>query len=305
MLRLKDLLAMGENQLEQAKVPDYAHDARALMEFAFNLDRSQMFMKWADDIDDVWCDHYLDIVHRRALGEPLQYITGVQNFMGIDFKVNENVLIPRQDTERLVENARLIVESKTTKKTADPESPYIYEAIAARKNWKILDLCCGSGAIGISMAKLCPNVKKVLCTDISGEALAVAKENAKAAGVEKKTEFASGDMFEALGKRAKFDMIISNPPYIESSIIPTLQREVREYEPMLALDGGEDGLDFYRTIIEQAPGFLDKKGILMLEIGYNQAEQISAMLEETDAFSKTEIVRDYGGNNRVVCALLK
>ena len=99
MLRLKDLLAMGENQLEQAKVPDYAHDARALMEFAFNLDRSQMFMKWADDIDDVWCDNYLDIVHRRALGEPLQYITGVQNFMGIDFKVNENVLIPRQDTE--------------------------------------------------------------------------------------------------------------------------------------------------------------------------------------------------------------
>lgn len=305
MLRLKDLLAMGENQLEQAKVPDYAHDARALMEFAFNLDRSQMFMKWADDIDDVWCDNYLDIVHRRALGEPLQYITGVQNFMGIDFKVNENVLIPRQDTERVVENARLIVESKTTKKTADPESPYIYETVAARKNWKILDLCCGSGAIGISMAKLCPNVKKVLCTDISGEALAVAKENAKAAGVEKKVDFASGDMFEALGKRAKFDMIISNPPYIESSIIPTLQREVREYEPMLALDGGEDGLDFYRTIIEQAPKFLDKKGILVLEIGYNQAEEISAMLEETDSLAKTEIVRDYGGNNRVVCALLK
>ena len=305
MLRLKDLLAMGENQLEQAKVPDYAHDARALMEFAFNLDRSQMFMKWADDIDDVWCDNYLDIVHRRALGEPLQYITGVQNFMGIDFKVNENVLIPRQDTERVVENARLIVESKTTKKTADPESPYIYETVAARKNWKILDLCCGSGAIGISMAKLCPNVKKVLCTDISGEALSVAKENAKAAGVEKKVDFASGDMFEALGKRAKFDMIISNPPYIESSIIHTLQREVREYEPMLALDGGEDGLDFYRTIIEQAPKFLDKKGILVLEIGYNQAEEISAMLEETDAFAKTEIVRDYGGNNRVVCALLK
>ena len=144
MLRLKDLLAMGENQLEQANVPDYAHDARALMEFAFNLDRSQMFMKWADDIDDVWCDNYLDIVHRRALGEPLQYITGVQNFMGIDFKVNENVLIPRQDTERVVENARLIVESKTTKKTADPESPYIYETVAARKNWKILDLCWAS-----------------------------------------------------------------------------------------------------------------------------------------------------------------
>ena len=305
MLRPKDLLAMGENQLEQAGVPDYAHDARALMEFAFELDRSQMFMKWSDDIDDIWCDKYLDIVHRRALGEPLQYITGVQNFMGIDFKVNENVLIPRQDTERVVENARLIVESKTTRKTADPESPYIYEAVAARKNWKLLDLCCGSGAIGISMAKLCPNVKKVLCTDISGEALAVAKENAKAAGVEKKVDFASGDMFDALGKRAKFDMIISNPPYIESSIIPTLQREVREYEPMLALDGGTDGLDFYRTVISKAPEYLDKKGILVLEIGYNQADEIKAMLEDTEAFAKTEIVRDYGGNNRVVCALLK
>ncbi len=305
MLRLKDLLAMGENQLEQAGVPDYAHDARALMEFAFNLDRSQMFMKWSDDIDDTWCDRYLDIVHRRTLGEPLQYITGVQNFMGIDFRVSENVLIPRQDTERLVENARLIVESKTTRKTADPESPHIYEAVAARKNWRILDLCCGSGAIGISMAKLCPNVKKVLCTDISEVALAVAKENSAAAGTGKKVDFAAGDMFEALGKKAKFDMIISNPPYIESSIIPTLQREVREHEPLLALDGGADGLDFYRTIISQAPGFLDKKGILMLEIGYNQAEQISAMLEETEAFAKTEIVRDYGGNSRVVCALMK
>lgn len=305
MLRLKDLLAMGENQLEQAKIPDYAHDARALMEFAFALDRSQMFMKWSDDIDDIWCDKYLDIVHRRALGEPLQYITGVQNFMGIDFMVNENVLIPRQDTERLVENARLIIESKTTKKTAEPDSPYIYEAIPARKNWKVLDLCCGSGAIGVSIAKLCPNVKKVLCSDISGEALAVAKQNAKAAGVDKKTDFAMGDMFEALGKRARFDMIISNPPYIETGIIPTLQREVREYEPMLALDGGQDGLDFYRTIIQNAPAYLDKKGILMLEIGYNQAEQISSMLEETQSFAKIEIVRDYGGNNRVVCALLK
>lgn len=305
MLRLKDLLAMGENQLEQAKIPDYAHDARALMEFAFALDRSQMFMKWSDDIDDIWCDKYLDIVHRRALGEPLQYITGVQNFMGIDFMVNENVLIPRQDTERLVENARLIIESKTTKKTAEPDSPYIYEAIPARKNWKVLDLCCGSGAIGVSIAKLCPNAKKVLCSDISRDALAVAKQNAKAAGVDKKTDFAMGDMFEALGKRARFDMIISNPPYIETGIIPTLQREVREYEPMLALDGGEDGLDFYRTIIQNAPAYLDKKGILMLEIGYNQAEQISALLEETQSFAKIEIVRDYGGNNRVVCALLK
>ena len=275
------------------------------MEFAFNFDRSQMFMKWSDDIDDTWCDRYLDIVHRRALGEPLQYITEVQNFMGIDFRVNENVLIPRQDTERLVENARLIVESKITKKTVDPASPHIYETVAARKNWKVLDLCCGSGAIGISMAKLCPNVKKVLCTDISEAALAVAKENAATAGVGKKVDFAAGDMFEALGKKAKFDMIISNPPYIESSIIPTLQREVREHEPMLALDGGADGLDFYRTIIAQAPGYLDKKGILMLEIGYNQAEQISSMLEETEVFAKTEIVRDYGGNNRVVCALLK
>lgn len=305
MLLLKDLLTMGENQLKQAEIPDYAHDAGELMEFAFGLTRSQMFMKWADEIEDVWCDNYLDIVHKRALGEPLQYITGVQNFMGIDFKVNKNVLIPRQDTERLVENARIIVESKITKKTVDADSPYIYEAVAARKNWKIFDLCCGSGAIGISMAKLCPNVKKVLCTDISGEALAVAKENAQLVGTGKKVEFALGNMFEPVGKRTKFDMIISNPPYIESSVIPTLQKEVRDYEPMLALDGGADGLDFYRAIIAKASEYLDKKGILMLEIGYNQAEQIKAMIEATNAFAKTEIIRDYGGNNRVVIALLK
>ena len=130
-----------------------------------------------------------------------------------------------------------------------------------------------------------------------------AKENAASNGAAKKVEFAAGNLFEAVKKRAKFDMIISNPPYIRSDIIPTLQQEVKDYEPALALDGGEDGLDFYRTIIETAPAHLEKNGILVLEIGHDQAVEISRLIEKTEAFSKVEIIRDYGGNNRVVMAL--
>lgn len=304
-LLLRDLLTMAEKQMEDAGVPDFEHDAKALLEYALGFNRTDIFMMWSNEIDDLRVDRYLEVIDRRASGEPLQYITGVQNFMGIEFKVNENVLIPRQDTERLVDNAKLIINMKNTKKTVNPDSPYIYESIMAKKNWKVLDLCTGSGCIGISLAKQCEGIKKVVMTDISPEALMVARENAKNAGVEKKIEIHPGDLYAPIKKKERFDMIISNPPYIRSEVIPTLMREVKDHEPMLALDGGEDGLDFYRRIVEGAPDRLNQEGVLALEIGFDQADDVVALIDATEKFKKTEVIKDYGNNDRIVLALRK
>ncbi len=291
--------------MSDAGVPDFEHDAKALLEYALGFNRTDIFMMWSNEIDDIRIDKYLDVVDRRSAGEPLQYITGTQCFMGIDFKVTPDVLIPRQDTERLVDNAKLIINMKNTKKTVNPDSDYIYESILPRKNWKILDLCAGSGCIGISLAKQCDGIKKAYLADISPEALIVARENARNAGVEKLIQMVPGDLYGGLKKRERFDMIISNPPYIPSDVIPTLMREVKDHEPMMALDGGKDGLDFYRRIIEGAPERLEREGILALEIGHDQAEAVTRMIEETEKFKKIEVLKDYGNNDRIVLALGK
>lgn len=302
-LTVREVAAMAENQLREAGVPDYQHDARALLEFALGMSRKDIFMYWTNEIDEFHCDAYLDLAERRGRGEPLQYILGVQNFMGIDISVNENVLIPRQDTEVVVQNAKLIVESVLSKKKVQADSPHIYESLSGRKNWEILDLCCGSGAIGVAMAKLCTNVKKVVCTDISAQAVGVARENSRKAGVEKMMDFHVGDLFGALRKRAKFDMIISNPPYIRTDVIPGLQREVKDHEPLIALDGGADGLDFYRRIVSEAPSRLAKKGVLVMEIGYDQGDAVKSLLEESNAFPMIEIVKDFAGHDRAAIAV--
>lgn len=304
-LTVRELIEMAENQLREASVPDLEHDARALMKHAFEMSETDLFMYWTKEIDEFHCDNYLSLVQRRSAGEPLQYIIGVQNFMGIDFEVNENVLIPRQDTETVVENAKNLIDSTLSKKKTDPESEHIYENIPGRKNWTVLDLCCGSGAIGVSLARLCPNTKKVICTDVSPAAVGVARENAIKAGVEKKMDFHVGDLFGALKKRDKFDMVITNPPYIRSEVIQTLQREVKDHEPMIALDGGEDGLDFYRRIIEEAPSRLEKEGILVMEIGHDQAEAVRSLVEASGNFGKTEVLKDLAGNDRTLISIKK
>ena len=304
-LTLRDLKRMAETQLMEAGVPDYENDAEILMEYCFGLDRTDIFMNRDREIDEFRCDNYLDHVYRRSKREPLQYITGTQCFMGIDFKVTPDVLIPRQDTERVVTNAKVIIESRNNRKTRDLESPYIYEWIEGRRNWKVLDLCCGSGAIGISLAKICGNLKKAVLTDISEKAVSLARVNAIAAGMEKKISVRAGNMFEPLKNREKFDMIISNPPYIPSDVIPTLQPEVKDFEPVGALDGGADGLDYYRQIVSEAPGRLEKEGILILETGHDQGKAVTELINDTGKYQKTEIVKDYGGNDRVVIAVVK
>ena len=296
-LPLKELIKIGENQLREAGVMDSARDAKDLYCFIDKLDAVGLMMHWQDILADNTCEAYFELIERRAGGEPMQYITGVQEFMGLTFNVNPSVLIPRQDTETMVEDALELMSKGTLRGEVFVEKP----------NFKdVLDLCTGSGAIGVSLAKL-GNDLKVTCSDLSKDALATAKGNALANGL-KSIKFEQGDLFAPFrGKlgRKKFDFIISNPPYIESEVIPTLQTEVKDHEPMMALDGGEDGLDFNRQIAIEAPSHLKKGGVLMMEIGYNQGEAVSSLLEKTARFEKVVCLKDLAQKDRIVVGLLK
>ena len=296
-LPLKELITIGQNQLKEAGIMDSARDAKDLYCFLDKLDAVGLMMHWQDVLADNTCEAYFELIERRASGEPMQYITGVQEFMGLTFNVNPNVLIPRQDTETMVEDALEVLQKGTLRGEVFVEKP----------NFKdVLDLCTGSGAIGISIAKLNGNVK-VTCSDLSEKALETAKGNAIANGL-KSVKFEQGDLFAPfcgkLGKK-KFDFIISNPPYIESEVIPTLQTEVKDHEPMMALDGGVDGLDFYKRIAEEAPNHLKKGGVLMMEIGYNQGEAVCQLLEESEKFQKVLCLKDLAHKDRIVVGLLK
>ncbi len=289
-LIMKELINIGESALEKAGCMDPRIDAELIMMFLLKLDRQQLFIKSPTLLDEKTCEGYFKLIDIRAGGTPVQYITGEQEFMGISFKVNENVLIPRQDTETLVEEVIADVKAwKDAKKMP-------------RGGLQILDLCCGSGAIGISLCKLLGDVK-VTAADISGKALEVARENAKNTGVARLVKFVEGDLFRPLRKGiggVKYHVIVSNPPYIRRDIIPALQREIVEHEPLMALDGGEDGLDFYRRILAEAPVYLKPEGLLYLEIGHDQGEAVCALAEATGKLEEITIVRDIPGHDRVV-----
>ena len=300
-LTLKELIKIGQTQLEEAGVADAAIDAKELYCFMMGYDKVALMMHWQNVLQDNQCEVYFDLVQRRAQRTPLQHITGAQEFMGLSFKVNENVLIPRQDTETMVEDAIELVAKGTLRQNAYLKDKTMKPAA------EILDLCCGSGAIGISLASRLPKAK-VTCSDISGEALEIARKNASQNGC--RVKFIQSNLFESkafagtLGKK-KFDLIISNPPYIESKEIDVLEPEVRDHEPRLALDGGEDGLDFYRIIASEAAAHLKKNGCLMLEIGYNQKDSVKDILRQTGAYDKIIGLSDLTGKDRIVVASLK
>lgn len=289
-LVMKELIQIGETALIKANCIDSKLDAELLMLYLLKINKTQLFLKLPNFVDEKTCERYFDLIDIRASGKPVQYIIGEQEFMGIRFRVNENVLIPRQDTETLVEE--VINHAKNNK---------------TRGGYHILDLCCGSGAIGIS---LCKHIRdsKVIAADISTKALEVAKGNALISGVSKQIKFIESDLFSALKKGFrgnKFDIIVSNPPYIKSTVIPTLQREIVEHEPIIALDGGADGLDFYRRIIADAPKYLKKNGSLMMEMGYDQENDIKGLIEATGKYGEPIIIKDLAGLDRVVkCKLL-
>ncbi len=294
-LLVKEMLTMGEKQLMDSDIADATRDCKILYCYMMDIPFSKIILEYQKVLQDRLCDKYFELIDRRSKGEPVQYIMGCQEFMGLEFIVNENVLIPRQDTETLVEDALEIINTGTLRGE---------DMDVKRKEWDILDLCTGSGAIGVSLARIANKVN-VTCSDISEGAIKVAKENAQKHGLAKSMKFEQGDLLKPFAnhfRKKRFDMIISNPPYIKSSVIPTLQREVCEHEPLSALDGGESGLDFYERIVSGVGSHLKKSGVLLLEIGHDQGEAVSGLLSRNGEFTSIRVLRDLAQRDRNVFA---
>lgn len=251
--------------------------ARLLMQFILKQTRQYIMVYDEKKLTQEQEEKYFQAVEQLVKGIPLQHITHRQEFMKMDFYVNGNVLIPRPDTEVLVEEVIQIAKKINAK--------------------KILDLCTGSGAIAVSLAKYIKD-SQITATDISIEALKIAERNAKKHQVDKQIAFLPSDLFKDLPKE-KYDIIVSNPPYIKKEIIKTLDKEVQK-EPHIALDGGYDGLDFYRKIIHQAYEFLKYKGYLCLEIGYDQRIDVIELIEQEEKYINTYGKKDLYGNDRVI-----
>lgn len=282
---VKELLLLGEQRLANAGISNAKGESRELYCHRFGLNQRQFLMEWQNTREYEDCESYFELLDRRAEGEPLQYIMGVQNFYGYDIHVEPGVLIPRLDSETVVENAIKLINEKKYK--------------------TILDLCTGSGALGIAIAKECKGVK-VTMTDASDDAVKIARDNVARLGVSKECKVVQGDLFEPLkgifGKE-KFDLIISNPPYIASSVISTLDIEVKDFEPLEALDGGESGLDYYNKITASAREHLKKKGAIVFEIGHDQGDAVAGMLREA-GFSNVAVHKDLPGRDRTVIGMI-
>jgi len=262
-------------------------NAELLLSRSLNLSREGLYVHLHDPIGKEEKKALEEMINRRLSGEPLQYILGHQEFWSIDLQVDPRVLIPRADTEFLVEQALSILSE-----------------ISSEKPPTVLEIGTGSGAIAIALAREVRNVFLV-ATDISREALRLARQNAKENGVLERIAFIHGDLFSPFcpfEEKEPFDLILSNPPYIVRSEIGNLAREVKDFEPMIALDGGEDGFDFLRKIISRSPEYLRKGGCLLIEVGQGQAREVSEMLEKTGRFSPIERIQDLSGIERVVKA---
>ncbi|MCR4641607.1 MAG: peptide chain release factor N(5)-glutamine methyltransferase [Lachnospiraceae bacterium] len=268
----------GEKLLTAASVPDARTDARFLLEYVCGTDASTIYREPGRSLSGEEKERYAGLLERRRKREPLQYITGRQYFYGLEFEVDSSVLVPRADTEVLVE---CVLEKS-------PEG-------------RLLDLCTGSGCIPVSLLKK-GKFTEAAATDLSAEALRVAERNAERHGLAERLHFYEGDLFGALPEELKgsFDVLTSNPPYIESGVIPGLMPEVAVYEPHMALDGGGDGLVFYRRILEEAGEWLAPGGCIFLEIGCGQGAPVSALLEEK-GFTEIRVRKDYASLDRVVC----
>lgn len=268
----REAVEFGTKCLTDAGVPDAALDAWYLLQMVCKIERSYYYVHGEEDITQDAQKEYEIAVQKRAEHIPLQYIIGEQEFMGLRFKVNYNVLIPRQDTETLVEQVLKIV----------------------KPGMKVLDLCTGSGCVLISVLKNAPELTG-MGSDISKTALLVAKENAKLHEVD--AEWVRSDLFDNITET--FDVIMANPPYIPTGEILSLMPEVRDFEPENALDGGADGLDFYRKIAGQVKDYLNPGGYVYMEIGYDQGEAVSELMRNA-GFTEVEVIKDLARNDRVV-----
>jgi len=267
---------MGMQKLKEAEIGEAQLDARLLLEEVCGTDHNTLLCHGDREVSEEEEEKYRRALEQRTVHVPLQHLLGYQDFMGLRFQVNEHVLIPRQDTEILVEEAMR----------------YLHDGM------RILDLCTGSGCILLSLLHY-SNDCEGTGVDISKEALQVAAQNAELLGI--KADFLKSDLYEKV--TGKFDLLVSNPPYIERKVIPTLMEEVREYDPYIALDGGEDGLDFYRRIIGGAQDYLKRGGQILMEIGSGQAKAVSELLREA-GFKEIDVCRDFAGLDRVVSGRL-
>ncbi len=286
---IQELLQKGLNILENEEMLSPLLDTQLLLEYTLNVDRTYIYTHRDEVVIKENVDKFLSLVHKREKGYPIQYILGKQEFMGLDFIVGEGVLVPRADTEVLIEYILEIVNSGRFKH---------------KQTINILDIGTGSGAITLSLAHYIKNAF-VYSIDISEDALKIAKENTKRLNLASKVEFLRGSLFEpleTLKNQNKFDIIVSNPPYIPSDEIKSLQKEVAKYEPRVALDGGIDGLDFYRSIIFHSTKYLLDGALLAFEIGYNQGDDVKKLLESVGNFQNIEIRKDLAGHDRVVLA---
>lgn len=280
-MTIKETMRKGMIKLKTENITEPNLKSRLIMQYILNKPRQYLIvydnqiLTLRQEVD------YFKAIKRLVQGEPIQHITHQQEFMKLNFFVDENVLIPRPDTEVLVEEVIKIARKTNAR--------------------KILDLCTGSGAIAVSLAKYLDDVE-ITATDISDKSLKIAKKNAKANEVEQKITFIESDLFEKIPNE-KYDIIVSNPPYIKKDIIKTLTKEVQK-EPKIALDGGEDGLDFYRKIAKESEKYLKFKGYLCLEIGYDQKKDVIKIINNERKYVGTYSKKDLYDNDRIVVTKL-
>jgi len=274
-MTIKENLVKATELLKQNKIEDSTLKARLLLAFVLNKSKEYLVINSEQEVNLTLEKKYNNLLNKLISNVPLQYIINSQEFMGLKFYVDENVLIPRQDTETLVQEVLKIIDSK--------------------RNYKILDMCTGSGAIAVSLAKSVFDAN-ITAIDISVEALKVAEKNAKINDVKDKIEFIESDMFSKVSE--KYDILVSNPPYVDEEHMKLLSKEVKK-EPQIALDGGEDGLKFYKIIAAEGKKHLNSHGWLFLEIGYNQKEQVCEILSN-QGYKNIVCVKDLAGNDRVI-----
>lgn len=278
-----EILRWAEGYLKQRQVPYSYVDAEYMLAHILRCPRMDLLIHPDRALKDNEVEQFKACIERRARREPLQYITGEVEFRGLLFKVSRDVLIPRPETELLVDEAVKSV---------------------SKKGATVLDLCTGSGCIAVCIAREL-NDSIVYAVDISDGAIAVARENAVSHAVEERITFLSGDLFgamESMNLNGRVDIIVSNPPYVSAEEMEELQPEIKDYEPVSALYGGEDGLDFYRRIIHESPHYLAAGGYLIMEVGYRQAWRIKGLLEEEKVFRQISVIKDLNGNDRIVKA---
>lgn len=270
-MTIREMLVYGERRLQQADIPEAKVNAWYLFAHVTGMTKSSFFLRAEEETEAGWLTEYGHVLELRMTRRPLEYITNETEFMGLPFYVDENVLIPRQDTECLVEEAL----------------PYV-------RGKDVLDLCTGSGCIGISLAVL-GGCRSVTLADLSQAALRVARENAHKNQAD--VLFVQGDLFENI--ESTYDVIVANPPYIPTAEIGRLMPEVRDYEPLAALDGAEDGLHFYYRIIGESSRYLQFGGRLCFETGYNQGKAVRSYMEHS-GYTDVEIKKDLAGLDRIV-----